>query len=164
MAELTRSKWGPHLWTALHVMSVAGDSPNALRIILEQLQEALPCPECREHYTRYVREHPPNFEIADDAVQWLYDLHNAVNDRLGKRDFEPWEFKERYGVSVSPSAFSSKSKRLQHPAARGRLSPATLGLLLPGLMVPGLGLLSSQSSFRPPWARASARQQRSLRR
>jgi hypothetical protein len=38
------------------------------------------CP-CREHFHEYLKENPVDWE---DFFLWTVDLHNAVNERIGK--------------------------------------------------------------------------------
>jgi hypothetical protein len=93
--------WGPHMWTALHTLSLAvpfGVARKEWLELLTPLAASLPCPECAGHYTTWLASHPltpatrragPIFMmrravVVDvDIAVWLLDLHNAVNGRKG---------------------------------------------------------------------------------
>lgn len=75
------AKWGPLLWRAVHTAAEVGGIDTATwQRIIHELQMALPCPDCMQHYRAWVLAHP--FHPGDDAAQWWLDLHNAVNARL----------------------------------------------------------------------------------
>lgn len=96
--------WGPHMWTALHTLSVFVPFMNAHAEWLElltHLAASLPCPECAGHYVTWLASHPltparpratggaifmmrraaPAPEV--DVGAWVLGLHNAVNGRKG---------------------------------------------------------------------------------
>jgi hypothetical protein len=95
-----KSKWGPALWTVLHVCSVACEDYEAFSALLLNLQRSLPCPECREHYTAYLANHPPIFQTKEECARFVFDLHNSVNARLHKPFFSPAAFFQKYQVVV----------------------------------------------------------------
>lgn len=39
---------------------------------------------CIAHYATYLTEHPPALDSFDAYRRWTWELHNAVNMRLGK--------------------------------------------------------------------------------
>jgi len=93
--------WGPHLWSVLEVIGwkssvsrnvssiVHGDMLRELRWLLLHLETIVPCSECRTHIESYRKEHPlPS--SAKDYSQWIWNLHDAVNIRLGKAASPPW--------------------------------------------------------------------------
>lgn len=101
---MTESKdvWGPRTWAALHKYAIYYPRrPTALRqqaafeYILNTL-ESLPCDECRGHALRYLRTHPPTLKNNETLQNWVYNFHNAVNHRLGKRIMPVHEYKVEY--------------------------------------------------------------------
>jgi hypothetical protein len=92
--------WGPALWKFLHVAASVLEDREALIQLLYLLTRCLPCPECRAHLTRHVRDFPPGEWITsvEDAGTYLYLLHNLVNDRVTQR-------KELYPVDVYESLY-----------------------------------------------------------
>ena len=80
--------WGPAAWRFLHIASFAMDTFNAERVVqaLESFGHLLPCDECKTHYANYLNKNPPGAQIQskEDMQKYLVNVHNAVNDRLGK--------------------------------------------------------------------------------
>lgn len=42
------------------------------------------CSSCQRDFRRILKNHPPRF---DDWERWTWEIHNAVNARLGKPEF-----------------------------------------------------------------------------
>lgn len=93
--------WGPHLWSVLEIIGwkssassnfsriIHGDMQRELRWLLLHLETIVPCAECRAHIESYRKEYPlPS--SAKDYSQWIWNLHDAVNIRLGKGPSPPW--------------------------------------------------------------------------
>jgi hypothetical protein len=104
-------EWGPLLWWILHALAgKAGTQPNTLLradeerawpLFVKELANMLPCPYCRDHLQDYQKANP--FALPKDASQWnlyvttyFYDLHEAVNVRLGKPSFPKEELAQTY--------------------------------------------------------------------
>jgi hypothetical protein len=88
--------WGPIFWRTMHIVSL-GYSPNpteqeqtAAKQFYESLQYVIPCPICREHYSHILSSMPPRVGNRDELVAWVFDVHNKVNEQLGKPVFT-WE-------------------------------------------------------------------------
>ena len=70
-----------------------GDEVRAWKSLITLLPKTLPCEDCRNHLNAYMTCHP--FELPDDYGQinryirhWIYDVHESVNERLGKPSFD----------------------------------------------------------------------------
>lgn len=90
-------KWGPHLWFYMHTISFNypdnpsfNDKTNYLNFY-NSLKTTIPCEKCKNHYSAYLLQHPPRLETRDSLVKWTIDLHNQVNETLGKRK---WGYEE----------------------------------------------------------------------
>ena len=94
--------WGPYFWTTLHLVTLA--HPNEPSEAHKKDAEAwvyafrsiIPCEVCRIHYTNELKRMPPNVESKHEFVEWGRALHNSVNKRLGKREWEREEFFQHY--------------------------------------------------------------------
>ncbi len=75
--------WGPSGWKLLHLIAEAdtlgGRKIN--RTFWESLPYVLPCKFCRASLTEYYEAHPIPTQPADMG-EWLYTIHNCVNDKL----------------------------------------------------------------------------------
>lgn len=84
--------WGPHLWSSLHYIALGyPDSPSPVdkynyQNFYESLHTILPCEECATHYKALVQEMKitPHLNDKYDLFKWTVNVHNAVNQRLGK--------------------------------------------------------------------------------
>ena len=83
------SVWGPVVWSLLHAIGArAGKGPEKTRIderrvfiwLIDNLDTVLPCQECRAHF----REVRKKVVLEDNYAEWIWRLHEAVNEKLGK--------------------------------------------------------------------------------
>ena len=56
----------------------------------ESLQWVLPCKSCRESYANFIDKGKTKLTMKtmasrESVARWMYDLHNAVSRRIGKR-------------------------------------------------------------------------------
>jgi hypothetical protein len=104
-------EWGPLLWWILHALAgkagtqtdplLRADEQRAWPLFFKELPTMLPCPYCRDHLQEYQKEHP--FVLPENWTTWnsyiptyVYDLHEAVNARLGKPSFPKESLYETY--------------------------------------------------------------------
>lgn len=77
---------GPRLWTELHLFSLRNRSCQDYEFIknwFDNWSKSIPwngCP-CQQHFEDYCNQFPPNYS---DLWKWGVDLHNDVNERIGK--------------------------------------------------------------------------------
>lgn len=76
---------GPRFWAELHSFALRHEGKNrAIHGWFLDWMGDLPfygCP-CKEHLEQYVSENTPDYQ---NFFEWTIDLHNAVNERIGKR-------------------------------------------------------------------------------
>ena len=87
--------WGPFIWHLIHNIAFLLPS-NEYFINYKQyyinffysLKEVIPCPICRNHYNSLINNNSP-MKCSDkqSLIQWTIDIHNNVNNRLGKKQF-----------------------------------------------------------------------------
>lgn len=78
--------WGPIYWNFLHSHSIIFDgkmSTEEIKNFLQTFTNNIPCIECREHYEKYIKEN--EFDRSVSYKQYILNLHNDVNTRLGKK-------------------------------------------------------------------------------
>ena len=84
--------WGPRAWELLHTIANRAGKGVHQRLLVDEQREIIwlfshieymiPCPECRLHIIQYRKGHgggPTN-----QFGQWIWNFHEAVNQRLGK--------------------------------------------------------------------------------
>jgi Erv1 / Alr family len=92
------SDWGPKTWELLHGiaerignqkhLTIARDEVNELRLTLRHFSDLLPCQKCQAHYREWLSSYPPepwlrgpSMNLQDSLREWLYKLHEDVNNR-----------------------------------------------------------------------------------
>ena len=94
---------GRSTWTFLHTTSVyypenpTPEDERQMKGLLEGISRFYPCGYCAEHMRQELKDDPPRTQSRSDLAQWMCELHNKVNERLGKpifpcaRVFERWK-------------------------------------------------------------------------
>ena len=84
-AVVTSPELGPLVWAAIHTLARTVTSKQrgaAFKQWLIDLAPVMPCSVCAAHWA----EIAPTFDASTpaEAVKWTIDVHNSVNERLGK--------------------------------------------------------------------------------
>lgn len=96
--QLGPNIWGPHLWKALHMISIGyPNEPNEeqkknYKIFFENFYQVIPCSICSNNYKRHLTELPITNDIMKNRqglAKWVIDLHNIVNKEHGKPVIQP---------------------------------------------------------------------------
>jgi len=90
--------WGPPGWFFLHTVSFGypvdpqkfdsdnGQPPGTTsanyKNFFTNVGDILPCKYCRESYKNFVADLPPDVTNRDTLVEWLWTIHNKVNEKL----------------------------------------------------------------------------------
>lgn len=88
------------------------DDMRAWTGFLKATAKSIPCPTCREHYAAWVQENPiapPDtyYQFGEWIRDWIWRLHNRVNQRLGKPIFPKEELAEAYRNPTITAAIKS---------------------------------------------------------
>lgn len=82
--------WGPSAWKFLHSVTFNfPDNPTPLEQqeaekFFSSLKNLLPCEECKRNYETELQRFPIDTRSKYALSNWLVNVHNAVNIRLGK--------------------------------------------------------------------------------
>jgi hypothetical protein len=88
-AELGRASWKLlHTTLSRYPVSPTPDEREALNTYLHLFARLYPCGECAGHFQKLLKKFPPQTSSRDAASQWGCYVHNLVNERLGKKEFE----------------------------------------------------------------------------
>jgi hypothetical protein len=142
--NLNTSIWGPSLWRVLHSFafslnyekdqSVYSKKKQELLHFIESLQLLLPCEECRLHFQEYIQLHNP--KKAQNLAYWTFDLHNSVNQRIGKPQFSYEDVSKMYEDShcsiqcKSNSLLDSVTKKVTNTKRKDVMDYGMLILLI----------------------------------
>jgi hypothetical protein len=100
--------WGAALWRILHVLSLRGTTTEAGRVawsaLPKELDGALPCPECAQHYHDWIRAHPLTATDGDAVRDWVLALHNQVNGRKSMPAWSAEQIVTTYGGLTAADA------------------------------------------------------------
>ena len=102
------AEWGPIVWRILHGLAekaqqaaLPADEIREWSRLIKSTSEMIPCDICRDHMTRYMRQHPlpeVHYSLLKTTVKtWFLNLHNEINEG-NERPIFPYDgLYERYG-------------------------------------------------------------------
>ncbi len=103
------SVWGAPMWTALHIASMFSQNIPLWRELITALVNDLPCPDCRAHYSAWIKRNPlrvggllpiqrmmQKITTSSVVVTWLLNLHNDVNSRNSVGTWSLQQLRARY--------------------------------------------------------------------
>ena len=108
--------WGPDVWTVLHGLSFLNPSSSSMPVILDSLNDVLPCIFCRESFRDYfnIDDAKEVFEMGNGHKYVVY-LHNKVDDKLEKQRLEKFinacEIKDNKLIEIMNENFRIVSNR-----------------------------------------------------
>ncbi|WRT69485.1 uncharacterized protein IL334_006471 [Kwoniella shivajii] len=113
--ETAKAELGRSAWKVLHLMTLRyPDEPKegdrqALKSFFHLFSRLYPCGECATEFQKLLKEYPPQTSSRKSASLWLCHVHNLVNERLGKPEFDCLTLDETYdcGCGEESSTISS---------------------------------------------------------
>ena len=72
------------------------EEKEALRTYVHLFQRLYPCGECAQHFGQVLEKYPPQVSSQKAAAQWGCFVHNVVNKRLKKPEFDCEEIASHY--------------------------------------------------------------------
>lgn len=87
---------GRHTWTFLHTtasyypLEPTKAHESSMLGLLHSLPKLYPCSVCADELGEYIKQHPPEQAVKQGRTaleQWMCQVHNDVNQRLGKEEF-----------------------------------------------------------------------------
>ncbi len=126
-------EWGPLLWLILHTLGekagkqdnfiTKGDEQRAWPLFVKTFGPIIPCPYCRDHFQEYLQANP--FQLPQDYTMWkyyiptyFYQLHEAVNLRLGKPSFPAMNVSSTYKDPSRIKTALSQMEKIQERAIK----------------------------------------------
>jgi len=88
---MNQNVWGSSFWFTLeniaynYPLNPSDKDKENIKIFLEYLQYVLPCGICRKNYKMELEQRPIRLNSRKELVYWLFEIHNDVNSRTGKR-------------------------------------------------------------------------------
>ncbi|CAG8685554.1 11068_t:CDS:2, partial [Acaulospora colombiana] len=93
---------GRSTWTFLHTAAAyypekpTPQHRRSMLSLLTSLPILYPCSYCAEHLGGEMEKNPPDVSSREKLSQWLCNVHNEVNERLGKEKFDCSRVLERW--------------------------------------------------------------------
>ncbi|RPA84994.1 hypothetical protein BJ508DRAFT_235824 [Ascobolus immersus RN42] len=92
--ETLKAQLGHSSWHLLHTLlsrypkRPTPSDRESLRTFLHLFARLYPCGECGQHFTELLKKYPPQTSSREAASMWGCAVHNRVNERLGKEQFD----------------------------------------------------------------------------
>lgn len=112
--------WGPAGWRFLMAIALTYPSTpsendkQTYGTFFRTCGMCLPCSLCRDHFAKFVSEHPIALDSARALISWLLALHNEINRENNKPEwsfeqvlgtFMPWQLaRAKFGLDDAESA------------------------------------------------------------
>jgi len=99
---LDRNELGRKSWSVLHTfVGYYPDKPSPqqqedMKNLFNIWSRVYPCKECADDMKDDLKQEPPDVRSRVDLSQWLCRLHNKVNRKLGKQEFDCRKVDERW--------------------------------------------------------------------
>lgn len=95
------------------------EQANDLRTFMHLFSLLYPCGDCASHFQQLLREWPPQVASRKNAELWLCGVHNRVNARLGKPEFDCMTLNELYDCGCGPETDSVDLSTINPQSATG---------------------------------------------
>jgi FAD-linked sulfhydryl oxidase len=99
---LTRAEVGRCTWAYLHTIAAwypqhaVEHQQQQMRDFMLLMASTYPCGYCSDTTVQAMRQNPPRVEGQESLSRWLCEVHNEVNERLGKARFDCRRVNERW--------------------------------------------------------------------
>lgn len=87
---ISKEELGRATWTLLHTLAAqwpqqpTRQQQKDVESLVSTLTRIYPCAECAAHFREIVRLNPPSAKSQQALEQWMCEVHNSVNESLGK--------------------------------------------------------------------------------
>src|SRR5688572_10405891 len=96
-AELGRASWRLfHTMMARFPEAPTADDSLALKTYIQLFARLYPCGDCASHFQKLLKKYPPQTNSRNAASGWACFVHNEVNKRLKKPEFDCTKLGDAY--------------------------------------------------------------------
>ncbi|KAF2134516.1 mitochondrial FAD-linked sulfhydryl oxidase-like protein ERV1 [Dothidotthia symphoricarpi CBS 119687] len=97
VSALGRSSWTLlHSITATYPVQPTPDLQSETASFLRTFGKLYPCWVCAEDFQTWMTQNTPRVSSRSEFGQWMCEAHNAVNVKLGKKEFDCAKWEERW--------------------------------------------------------------------
>ncbi|KAF2280877.1 uncharacterized protein EI97DRAFT_366515 [Westerdykella ornata] len=114
--ETAKAELGRAAWKVLHTTFArfpeqpSEDEKEALRSFVHLFQRVYPCGECAEHFGQVLAKYPPQVSSRSAAAMWGCFVHNLVNKKLKKPEFDCEKIGDAYDCGCGEDDKDTKGK------------------------------------------------------
>lgn len=99
------ASWGSSFWVTAHTVAAAfpldptETDKNKFKAYFDSFEFVLPCTECRENWSSVLEKRPLIQAALTSRIalcRWVLDVHNLVNEKLGKKTFNWKQLTSRF--------------------------------------------------------------------
>lgn len=100
--ETLKALLGNSAWHLLHtVLARFPEEPSAaekttLKLFVYLFAQVYPCGDCARHFQKLLKKYPPQVTSRKTAALWGCHIHNKVNERLSKEEYDCTKILEDY--------------------------------------------------------------------
>ncbi|KAJ3980787.1 ERV/ALR sulfhydryl oxidase domain-containing protein [Lentinula detonsa] len=111
--ETAKAALGRATWKLLHTMTLrypedpSNDERAALNSYFHLLSRLYPCGECATEFQALLKKFPPQTSSRRAASLWLCAVHNTVNHRLHKPEFDCAHLDDEYDCGCGDTPINS---------------------------------------------------------
>lgn len=119
--ETAKAALGRATWKLLHTMTLrypekpTEDEKDALKSYFYLTSRLYPCGECAAEFQQLLRKFPPQVSSRRAAASWLCHLHNQVNTRLHKPQFDCAHLDATYDCGCGDEPVSNPTPAAEDP-------------------------------------------------
>lgn len=110
--------WGTPTWYFFHTLAEQANEDffqsnrNIFFNIFKRICSCLPCDECTQHATQYIKRINFNaIQTKEDFKQMLFTFHNTVNARTGKPQFTNFDMYKSFRLKQTYIYFKQEYNR-----------------------------------------------------
>ncbi|CAG9857550.1 unnamed protein product [Phyllotreta striolata] len=99
---LDKEELGNKTWGLLHTIAAkypekpGSTDKKTMSEFFTLLSRIYPCEHCAQDFREDLKCDPPKLECREELSQWLCRLHNKVNKKIGKEEFDCSKVNERW--------------------------------------------------------------------
>lgn len=101
---LDKESLGRHTWSLLHTMAATypvrptAEERKNMGEFIRLMSILYPCSYCAKDFRKDISEEPPMLESRDALTLWFCKMHNRVNVKLNKPEFDCSKVDERWRI------------------------------------------------------------------